>query len=78
MEKFTPPFLFSMEVYIKYVKGVMFINNQQIPVKQPITAEEFTQQFMFMKMNSKELQVGDVQGYIILEDEVHKQIKPSE
>lgn len=63
---------------MKYVKGVMFINNQQIPVKQPITAEDFTQQFMFMKMNSKELQVGDVQGYIILEDEVHKQITPCE
>lgn len=59
---------------MKYVKGVIFVNNQQIPVKQPITADEFTQQFMFTKMNSKELQLGDVQGYIILEVDDAKKV----
>ena len=35
---------------MKYVRGVMFLNGQTIPVRQPITAEDFTQQFMFMKI----------------------------
>lgn len=55
---------------MKYVRGVMFLNGQTIPVRQPITAEDFTQQFMFMKMNAAELGVGNVEGYIILEDEL--------
>lgn len=55
---------------MKYVRGVMFLNGQTIPVRQPITAEDFTQQFMFMKMNANELRVGNVEGYIIVEDEI--------
>lgn len=55
---------------MKYVRGVMFLNGQTVPVKQPITAEDFTQQFMFMKMNAAELGVGNVEGYIILEDDI--------
>ena len=54
---------------MKYVRGVMFLNGQTVPVKQPITAEDFTQQFMFMKMNAAEIGVGSVEGYIILEDD---------
>lgn len=55
---------------MKYVRGVMFLNGQTIPIRQPITAEDFTQQFMFMKMNANELGVGTVEGYMILEDDV--------
>lgn len=55
---------------MKYVRGVMFLNGQTVPVKQPITADEFTRQFMFMKMNAAELGVGNVEGYIILEDDI--------
>ena len=55
---------------MKYVRGVMFLNGQTIPVRQPITAEDFTQQFMFMKMNANELGVANVEGYIILEDNI--------
>ena len=55
---------------MKYVRGVMFLNGQIIPVRQPITADDFTQQFMFMKMNANELGVGNVEGYIIVEDEI--------
>lgn len=55
---------------MKYVRGVMFLNGQTVPVKQPITAEDFTQQFMFMKMNAAEIGVGSVEGYIILEDDI--------
>lgn len=55
---------------MKYVRGVMFLNGQTIPIRQSITAEDFTQQFMFMKMNANELGVGTVEGYMILEDEV--------
>lgn len=55
---------------MKYVRGVMFLNGQTIPIRQPITAEDFTQQFMFMKMNANELGVGTVEGYMILEDNV--------
>ena len=61
---------------MKYVSGVMFLNGQTIPVRQPITAEDFTQQFMFMKMNANELGVGTVEGYIILEDEVNEKEVP--
>lgn len=61
---------------MKYVRGVMFLNGQTIPVRQPITAEEFTQQFMFMKMNANELGVGTVEGYIILEDDVNEKKVP--
>lgn len=57
---------------MKYVRGVMFLNGQTIPVRQPITAEDFTQQFMFMKMNANELGVGTVEGYMILEDDVNE------
>ena len=61
---------------MKYVRGVMFLNGQTIPVRQPITAEDFTQQFMFMKMNANELGVGTVEGYIILEDDVNEKKVP--
>ena len=61
---------------MKYVRGVMFLNGQTIPVRQTITAEDFTQQFMFMKMNANELGVGTVEGYIILEDDVSEKIVP--
>lgn len=61
---------------MKYIRGVMFLNNQAIPIKQPLTAEEFTQQFMFTKMNSKELQLGEVQGYIILEADTDEKNVP--
>ena len=61
---------------MKYVRGVMFLNGQTIPVRQPITAEDFTQQFMFMKMNANELGVGTVEGYIILEDDVDEKKVP--
>lgn len=55
---------------MKYVRGVMFVNGQTVPVRQPITAEDFTQQFMFMKMNATEIGVGTVEGYIIVEDDI--------
>lgn len=61
---------------MKYVRGVMFLNGQTIPVRQPITAEDFTQQFMFMKMNANELDVGTVEGYIILEDDINEKKVP--
>ena len=61
---------------MKYVRGVMFLNGQTISVRQPITAEDFTQQFMFMKMNANELGVGTVEGYIILEDDVNEKKVP--
>ena len=61
---------------MKYVRGVMFLNGQTIPVRQPITAEDFTQQFMFMKMNANELGVGTVEGYMILEDDVNEKKVP--
>lgn len=61
---------------MKYVRGVMFLNSQIVPVKQPITAEDFTQQFMFMKMNAAELGVGNVEGYIILEDDIDEKKVP--
>ena len=61
---------------MKYVRGVMFLNGQTIPVMQPITAEDFTQQFMFMKMNANELGVGTVEGYIILEDDADEKKVP--
>lgn len=61
---------------MKYVRGIMFLNGQTIPIRQPITAEEFTQQFMFMKMNANELGVGTVEGYIILEDDVNEKKVP--
>lgn len=61
---------------MKYVRGVMFLNGQTVPVRQPMTADDFTQQFMFMKMNSNELGVGDVEGYIILEDNVDEKKIP--
>ena len=61
---------------MKYVRGVMFLNGQTIPVRQPITAEDFTQQFMFMKMNANELGVETVEGYIILEDDVNEKKVP--
>ena len=61
---------------MKYVRGVMFLNGQTIPVRQPITSEDFTQQFMFMKMNANELGVGTVEGYIILEDDVDEKKVP--
>ena len=61
---------------MKYVRGVMFLNGQTIPVRQPITAEDFTQQFMFMKMNANELGVGTVEGYMILEDDVNEKEVP--
>ena len=61
---------------MKYVRGVMFLNGQTIPVRQPITAEDFTQQFMFMKMNANELGVGTVEGYIILEDDANEKKVP--
>ena len=61
---------------MKYVRGVMFLNGQTIPVRQPITAEDFTQQFMFMKMNANELGVGTVEGYIIMEDDVNEKKVP--
>ena len=61
---------------MKYVRGVMFLNGQTIPVRQPITAQDFTQQFMFMKMNANELGVGTVEGYIILEDDVNEKKVP--
>ena len=61
---------------MKYVRGVMFLNGQTIPVRQPITAEDFTQQFMFMKMNANELGVGHVEGYMIVEDDVDEKKVP--
>ena len=61
---------------MKYVRGVMFLNGQTIPIRQPITAEDFTQQFMFMKMNANELGVGTVEGYMILEDNVDEKKVP--
>lgn len=61
---------------MKYVRGVMFLNGQTVPVRQPMTADDFTQQFMFMKMNASELGVGNVQGYIILEDNVDEKEIP--
>ena len=61
---------------MKYVRGVMFLNGQTIPIRQPITAGDFTQQFMFMKMNANELGVGHVEGYIILEDDVNEKKVP--
>lgn len=61
---------------MKYVRGVMFLNGQTIPIRQPITAEDFTQQFMFMKMNANELGVGTVEGYMILEDDVDEKKIP--
>ena len=61
---------------MKYVRGVMFLNGQTIPVRQPITAEDFTQQFMFMKMNANELGVETVEGYIILEDDANEKKVP--
>lgn len=61
---------------MKYVRGVIFLNGQTIPIRQPITAEDFTQQFMFMKMNANELGVGTVEGYIILEDDVDEKKVP--
>lgn len=61
---------------MKYVRGVMFLNGQTIPIRQPIKAEDFTQQFMFMKMNANELGVGTVEGYMILEDDVDEQKVP--
>lgn len=61
---------------MKYVRGVMFLNGQTIPIRQPITAEDFTQQFMFMKMNANELGVGTVEGYMILEDDIDEKKVP--
>lgn len=61
---------------MKYVRGVMFLNSQTIPIRQPITAEDFTQQFMFMKMNANELGVGTVEGYMILEDDIDEKKVP--
>ena len=61
---------------MKYVRGVMFLNGQTIPIRQPITAENFTQQFMFMKMNANELGVRTVEGYMILEDDVDEKKVP--
>lgn len=61
---------------MKYVRGVIFLNGQTIPIRQPITAEDFTQQFMFMKMNANELGVGTVEGYMILEDDVDEKKIP--
>lgn len=61
---------------MKYVRGVIFLNGQTVPVKQPMTAEDFTQQFMFMKMNAAELGVGNVEGYIILEDDIDEKKVP--
>ena len=61
---------------MKNERRVMYLNGQTIPVKQPITEEDFTQQFMFMKMNANELGVGTVEGYIILEDDVNEKKVP--
>lgn len=61
---------------MKYVRGLMFLNGQTVPVRQPMTADDFTQQFMFMKMNAAELGVGNVEGYIILEDNVDEKKVP--
>lgn len=61
---------------MKYVRGVIFLNGQTVPVKQPMTAEDFTQQFMFMKMNAAELGVGNVEGYIILGDDIDEKKVP--
>ena len=61
---------------MKYVREVMLFNVYTVPVRQPITAEDFTQQFMFMKMNANELGVGTVEGYIILEDDVNEKKVP--
>lgn len=61
---------------MKYVRGVMFLNGQTVSVRQPMTADDFTQQFMFMKMNANELGVEHVEGYIILEDDVNEKKVP--